>query len=213
MKRFTQKGGGASRRHREKMAHRAEILAAAERVFKKKGLEAAKMEDIAREAEFSVGALYTFFRNKHELCSAVLGMIANEFIRNFELNVVSVDDGLDALRELVRLRLSHMRAHRDFFRMMLAAKPESSISPDMVLLKDLRVMYDDYVGKVSKLFQKAMKQGRIKRMDPLYAALALEGVLNAFSAHWGAYEKPEALEKLTGIVWDNYLSHIAAKTV
>lgn len=203
-----QGAGTAGRRQRERDAHRREILAAAERVFKVRGLEAAKMEEIAREAEFSVGSLYNFFRNKDELCAAVIGGIADEFIREFENSVLPGEDALEALKALVRLRLTHMRAHREFFRMMLALKPESGISPDMVLLKDLRAVYGVYVKRVAELFRRAMRQGRVRKMDPLYAALAMEGVINAYSAHWGGQEQAEPIDRLTGIIWDNYLCHI-----
>src|SRR5262245_7824939 len=47
------------------------IRAAARRVFAAKGYDGAKMEEIAREAELSAGALYRYFRNKQELLVAV----------------------------------------------------------------------------------------------------------------------------------------------
>lgn len=59
--------GVAERREREKQERREAILAAASAVFLEKGVGNATMEDIAREAELSKGALYLYFGSKDEL--------------------------------------------------------------------------------------------------------------------------------------------------
>ena len=67
-----EKKGGSSRRERERQRHRKEILSSAERVFVREGLKQASMEEIAREAEFSVGTLYNFFQNKNDLFKNII---------------------------------------------------------------------------------------------------------------------------------------------
>ena len=56
-----------SRKEREYLAHREEILSAAEKVFAAKGFFSTTMSDIAREAEFGTGTLYKYFKSKEEL--------------------------------------------------------------------------------------------------------------------------------------------------
>ena len=58
---------GVSRRERERQGHRREILAAAVKLFSRKGFEKTTMADVAAEAEFAVGTLYKFFKDKQEL--------------------------------------------------------------------------------------------------------------------------------------------------
>ncbi len=64
---------GLPRREREKAAHRRQILEAAARVFASRGFAAATIDDIAREAEFSKGAVYLYFASKEELLTSILG--------------------------------------------------------------------------------------------------------------------------------------------
>ncbi len=59
--------GTAERRLREKSQRRRNILEAAARVFKSKGFFNATMEEIANEAELSVGTLYLYYKSKEEL--------------------------------------------------------------------------------------------------------------------------------------------------
>ena len=75
--------GIAERKERERLYKQDLIIKAAEKVFMSKGFENATMEDIAEEAEFSKGTLYTYFQSKNELCLSIvlrgLKIIASEF--------------------------------------------------------------------------------------------------------------------------------------
>lgn len=59
--------GIAERRQREKELRREAIIKAATEIFKKKGLTASTMEEIASRAELSKATLYLYFTNKEEL--------------------------------------------------------------------------------------------------------------------------------------------------
>jgi len=75
--------GIAERKERERLYKQDLIIKAAEKVFMSKGFENATMDDIAEEAEFSKGTLYTYFQSKNELCLSIvlrgLKIIASEF--------------------------------------------------------------------------------------------------------------------------------------
>lgn len=59
------------RQSRERERRRQQILAAAKRVCISKGFARAKIADIAREAELSVGTIYIYFKKKDELFAAL----------------------------------------------------------------------------------------------------------------------------------------------
>ncbi|MEE2870076.1 MAG: TetR family transcriptional regulator [Pseudomonadota bacterium] len=56
----------------EAMETRAEILDAAERVFHRKGVLSATLNDIAKEAGVTRGAIYWHFENKHDVFMAMV---------------------------------------------------------------------------------------------------------------------------------------------
>ncbi|HKR87781.1 MAG TPA: helix-turn-helix domain-containing protein [Phenylobacterium sp.] len=64
---------GEPRFRRRKADRPAEIVAAALAVFAEKGFAAARLEEIARRAGVSKGALYLYFATKEELFRAVVG--------------------------------------------------------------------------------------------------------------------------------------------
>lgn len=53
-------------------ARRAQVLDAARRVFARKGVEGASIREIAREAGYTAGALYSYFESKEAIGAALL---------------------------------------------------------------------------------------------------------------------------------------------
>ena len=66
---------GLSRREREKLQHRQEILDAAVKVFAEKGFYNATLDEVAQKAEFSKGALYLYFSSKEDILHSIIVMV------------------------------------------------------------------------------------------------------------------------------------------
>ena len=61
----------AGRRERQKQERERRILAAARRLFDRKGFAATSMEEVAARAELAVGTLYNYFPSKDQLLFAI----------------------------------------------------------------------------------------------------------------------------------------------
>jgi TetR/AcrR family transcriptional regulator, repressor of fatR-cypB operon len=70
-----------SRKERERLLRRNEIIAAAREVFALRGYNMATLDEIAEKAEFGKGTLYNYFDNKEQLFDAVI-MSSYEAILN-----------------------------------------------------------------------------------------------------------------------------------
>ena len=114
------KMSATSRKEREKERKRAQILEAAEVVFRRKGYQATTMDEVAEEAEFSKGALYLYFGSKFalftELSNQVLTRVLDEFknISNEPLN------GRDLIAKMLRLWASEMSSNIRRFRLAIS---------------------------------------------------------------------------------------------
>ena len=75
------KAAKSSPRRREQKLHRQEeILAAAFEVFAAHGYEAARIDDVARQAGIAKGTIYLYFRDKEQLFRAVVrGLVQKKF--------------------------------------------------------------------------------------------------------------------------------------
>lgn len=69
-----------TRKERERLFKRQEIVNAARVVFAARGFDAATLDEIAERAEFGKGTLYNYFQNKEELFESVIADIFDEFV-------------------------------------------------------------------------------------------------------------------------------------
>jgi AcrR family transcriptional regulator len=65
-------------------ARREQILAAARTCFLSKGLHNTSMQDLIQEAGLSVGAVYRYFKSKHEIINAIAATVAGGLQRHIE---------------------------------------------------------------------------------------------------------------------------------
>lgn len=202
--------GCLTRKEREREAHRRDILGAAEKVFISKGYHKATVEQIAQEADFSVGTLYNFFKNKEELYIQVLENITEEMRSGFEQMVKEEPDAVKALANLIGLRLTHWEAHRGFFRIFLENAPGSQMDPMPALPERTREMYRSYLGEVSRVFERGMVQKVFGEADPLYLTLCLEGIINATVAYWAQHGTTQSIEARIEKVRDSFFRWIEA---
>ncbi len=147
--------GLKERREREKIERRKQILDAARRVLFQKGIIAASMNLIAKEAELSVGTLYLYFKNKEELFAALQreGLdILLEMIKN------GGDKGkcpADSLEKMALAYYDFSREQKKYFEIMnyfLA-------SPKIIFPADLKTVIDNYGIAILDLFEDVIRKG------------------------------------------------------
>jgi AcrR family transcriptional regulator len=119
-------------RARQKALRARKIIDAALELFRAKGFDAVRMEDIAVAAEVSPGTVYNYFSTKLDLLTEVILL---DFAIAFELGeAIIADPGPDAVDAVNRLTDAHYleqegRATYEMFRIALAAmvsQPASS---------------------------------------------------------------------------------------
>jgi AcrR family transcriptional regulator len=113
-------GGSAlrSRRHRQPLVTRRQILEAATAEFAAKGLAGARIEEIARRACINKRMLYHYFGNKEALWLAVLEQ-AYLHIRNEEreLDVARLSP-VEGIRRLIEFTIAYDHAHPEFISLL-----------------------------------------------------------------------------------------------
>lgn len=168
-----------SRKEREFKARREEILKAATRIFAQKGYHGASMSEIAKEAEFSTGSLYNFFKNKEELYFTLLV----EKIEGLETQVSVVFESNADVDQKLRLWLdkilSYFEVERDFFRIFVEQRTQFEQSSkgefaDMVFEKLKNNMF-----RMMAMMKEGVDKGFFKPMDPLELATVFSSILNS----------------------------------
>lgn len=173
-----------SRREREAIRRREEILDAAEHVFSEKGYTSTTMEEVARRSEFGVGSLYNFFKNKEDLYAAMLSRRAEDFdgiIRAvFERQDLSP---LERLERLFHTRLGLIWDYPRFFRVFFHHTAGINCDPRAGLTPEIQTLYEQFLASVARLVEEGMEAGEIRRGDPGLVVVVLEGIVRSYVGH------------------------------
>jgi AcrR family transcriptional regulator len=98
-----------TRRDRRRLATRAEILSAARELLLEVGPEGLSLRQVARRADFSPAALYTYFPNRDSLIASLFG----ESFERLDAYLRRVPADLSPDRRVVELGLAYMEFAHD----------------------------------------------------------------------------------------------------
>ena len=177
------------RREREKLRQRKEMLAAALGLFSQKGYHNVSMQEIAQKAEFAIGTLYKFFKNKEDLYKALMLEQANKFDDELTKAIKEPDDEIEKLRNYARAKGELFRANVSMIRLYFAETRGASFNV-MALDSEIRQQYYQFLQILASVFERGIRRKRFKNIaDPYYLAIALDSLTNAFLFLW--MEAPE----------------------
>lgn len=174
-----------SRREREKLRQRQEMLDTALNLFSQKGYHNVSMHEIAQKAEFAIGTLYKFFQNKEDLYKALLLELCDEFDDSIMQAIEPPQDEVEKLRCYVQAKTEVVRRNLRFIRLYLAESRGASFNIKAGLDDEIRKRYYDSLENIAAIFASGIKNQRFKKIaDPYYLAVALASVVDAFLLLW-----------------------------
>ena len=174
-----------SRREREKLRQRQEMLAAALELFSEKGYHNVSMHEIAEKAEFAVGTLYKFFRNKEDLYKSLIAEQADRFHEALTRAIEEADDEIEKLRNYVKAKREVFAANISVIRLYFAETGGASFSVKAGLDKEIRERYEQFLRTLASVFESGIKRKRFRKIaEPYQLAVALDSLCNAFLLLW-----------------------------
>jgi len=179
-----------TRREREKLMHRRLILDAALKLFSERGFHNVSMQEIAEKAEFAIGTLYKFFENKDDLYRTLLEEKATILFTQ-SLEILAKDAlPLKVIEEYVRANAAFVVEHQALIRLYLAEI--RGFGKAHKALKDLEVrnLEIENKNKLAEVIERGIRENVFRDIDPMDAAIALSGFLEAFFITW--LEDPES---------------------
>ena len=178
----------AERRARSRSA----LLESAARGLSRYGYGNLVLEQVARDAGYTRGALYHQFRDKDELALAVIEWVDETWWREVGVAFEAGPDPAAALIELARLHAVFCR--RDIARVMMALRIEFS-GQDHAVGREIERIVQVLIGRAARLINAGRRVGTIPPGPPakLAAAALLGGVEGAVIALGGRAPHDETL--------------------
>ncbi len=149
---------------------RQEILAAAIKLFGRKGFDATRAEDIAVTAKIAKGTIYLYFKSKEEIYSAAVAQAIQALQAEISRRSAGVCGFREKLSAAIRIRLEFWPEHEAIYRLLLTVGREAKLRRQTNEV--LRVAH----GSLLAIFHEGVAAGEIEAGDfrPLaWAALDL----------------------------------------
>jgi len=177
----------ARRTKEEAEATRARILDAAEREFHNNGVSGTSLEDIARAAGVTRGAIYWHFRDKAALFEAMMDRVVlpleTEMLRAGEPEVT---DPLTVVRQATLGALRAAVEDAQARRVLEIALHKVEYVDEMQVVRERRIAcLVDRIGHLAAIFERAQAAGQIRlAMPATTAAGGLHALIDGLLHNW-----------------------------
>ena len=137
------------------------ILQAAQNIFIKKGMDGARMQEIADEAQINKALLHYYFRSKQKLFEAIFDNLFKQIFPNFSLLFNKEIHILNRLDIFIENYLEILMQNPGLPAFILK---EINRDPEMIVAAFRRQGFQPQL--VAKMFEEEMAAGNIRKMNP-----------------------------------------------
>jgi len=162
--------GIAERKQREKREMRQLILDAAMKRFVREGFEKTSVRQIAKDIEYSVGAMYVHFKNKNEIFYALHVEFFNMLHSKF--NEASIEDPLQRLRWLGQKYMEFGFENPEAYHLMFVAQSPMETIEDQESWYCAKRTFDVLVQTVDQ----CVKEGYFPNKDVMQLTMMTYGL-------------------------------------
>lgn len=202
----------AALRDQAREVYRDAILAAAERVFARRGFAGTRMADVGREAGLATGTLYNYFANRDELLSSLVERRSDELLAGLEQAAAVDASPRDLLVGLIRTSFEHFDTHRALFAALPAAAGISGRHMASITRRCMESQ-QSYQAVVGDVVARSVRAGLVRADVPIPVLVgvlvgAAHGVMRAWMIEAESEENP--LVDQADIVVDLFLRGASA---
>ena len=197
-------------KHLSEAERRSQILRAARAVFIEKGFLAARVEDVARRAGLSKGAVYFYFSSKRDLFMA---LVQEEHEATYSFLDEAEEDGRPAAVKLLDLGQKYLdyfaglKSPPRFFLMMC----EQGIRDDEIR-EECQAVHERFVDAAARILAQGMAEGSFREADPRAIAQMLKALIDGMAGQSAIGLRPNK-ESLVGDGIQMILHGIVAPTI
>ena len=160
-----------SRKEREKLRHKEEILEAALSLFSEKGFHNVSMQEIAEQSEFGVGTLYNFFESKEALFEELMTSTRDHVTREFSDILDGPGTEKELLEKFIRYQPEFQEKHGETIKLFVS---ELGIKGSKLSkFRDENKVHEIINSRLAKLIKNGIDKGVFRAVDPEIAATSL----------------------------------------
>ena len=177
-----------SRKERDFLRHKREIMEVALRLFSEKGFNNVSMQEIAQKSEFGVGTLYKFFPHKEDLYGEILKEKILE-LKQILFDALSISGSeIKKIRSYVQKKTQWFKDNMEYIRLYVTETMGVGFVADEDLKEIIKEFHHELINKLVRLFKNGIKKNVFKNLDPYILAMSLNGISNSLLFEVFGYE-------------------------
>jgi len=181
-------------RHLSEIERRAQILRAARAIFIERGYLAARVEDVAKRANLSKGAVYFYFDSKREIFDALVEeehAITISFLQEAERDTRPAQVKLLDLGRKYLDYFAGLKTPPRFFLLM----SEMAIRDEEIRGK-VNAIHERFVARIAEVVKQGVEEGVFAPYDPLAVGLMLKALIDGLAGQSAVGVRPD-VERLS----------------
>ncbi|HYO12117.1 MAG TPA: TetR/AcrR family transcriptional regulator [Thermoanaerobaculia bacterium] len=157
--------------HKER--HRR-VLETAARLIREKGYEAASVQDIADACGLTKAGLYYYIRSKEDLLLEIMSYGMDIFEERVLLPVLAIADPVERLKACMERNIQLVTEERSREVTIILHEHETLTG---AARQQINARKKRYVHVLESSFEEAMREGKIRRVEPTVAAFSFLGMV------------------------------------
>lgn len=198
-------------KERETLWRRQEVLVAARKVFTKKGFHRSTMDDIAAAIGISKGAVYLYFPSKERLFMAIIEQGLKERTEMLKDIISKKNDCLSKIKEYLDRAFNFVESNRDLVQMFMMLERDLVCSDLHKNLHEQAIKeMERSIEYLTAIIRQGVKEGLLKKIDPVTMALGLSGVTQMFVMRAIFNKTTKSHEKEKSFILEAFLEGVKA---
>jgi AcrR family transcriptional regulator len=197
-----------TRKEREKVRHKEEILKAALNLFSSKGFHNVSMQDVAAESEFAVGTLYNFFQSKEQLFTELLNDCAGKIYEILWPILQTQLPENEKIRAFIKAHIKLIEDNIEFIKFYVSEYGTLTTVPIVATEKAEKTKTELY-AKLEETIKSGIRKNIFRCVDAKIATMSLSSTLQSFilesSKNFVKAEIEDGLAKIEHLFLDTLL--------
>lgn len=161
------------------------ILSAGLKVFSRRGYAATTLEEIAREASVTRGAVYWHFKNKHDLYLSLLKRYESKFLEELEEIVNEEDSSINIIKRSIK-KFFQTLENDDEFRMfeIITYRSGDAFDKSPEFFREQMAFMKKYHERLRKIVSKAKSETKASGLNVEAVTKILIGMVCGLENIW-----------------------------
>jgi AcrR family transcriptional regulator len=180
----------------------AEILAAARKVFARRGFDGATVDEIADAAGLAKGTVYLYFPSKREIYLEALRQGLSGLMDDIKRSVAAVSSPADKVRAFIETRVRYAEQNRDLVKIYHSEFGNFGAAH---VNRECRSLYLEQVKLLEAVLEEAAARGRIRSVRTGAAAFTISEMIRGLILQrlfgWSRESVANDVEFLLDMIW------------